>query len=217
VGDFDSEHIYVQWGGKLPGGEQWSCGLRLASTTPTQPVDPDVVNGTGLQTSIKNAIVAFHQSDKTNLGTGAKLSFVKTNVIDVTGHYKDPGATNEIVLADLPGAGTSPQVFPNQVALVVTFTTNFNRGPAHSGRIYLPLFNSVLDSSGLVPAANADLVSQAADTLIASLNSTGGQFTPAVFSRKTGAARHHQITGNRVGRVLDTQRRRRRSLPELYV
>jgi hypothetical protein len=210
--NFDSSHIYVQWGGKLPGNESWSCGFRMRRKTGTT-VEAD---GAALLVNVAAAISAFHTRDKTNLGSGAKLSFVKCNAISVSGTYLDPSGTNQAIFADLPGAGTSAQTFPNQVALAVTLTTGFSRGPAHKGRIYLPLFNSGLGSDGLIPAANADLVRESAEQLISDVNAVNTNFEMAIFSRKLGAPGNRRVTGAQVGRALDTQRRRRRSLVEDY-
>lgn len=211
-GNFDSPHVYVQWGGKLPGNEQWSCGLRMRRKTGTAVTADEA----SLLPGVGAALVAFHGRDTTNLGTGAKLSFVKTNVIDVTGHYADSGGTTQAIYADVPGGGTSAQVFPHQVALAVTLTTGFSRGPAHKGRFYLPLFNSTLEAGGVIPATVAAMVSGSVDTLLTDLNAVNTNYEVAVFSRKLGAAGNRRVTGNLVGRVLDTQRRRRRSLAEDY-
>lgn len=212
MGDYDSAHVYIQWGGKLPGNESWSCGIRYRKKTGSATV----ADGASLLVGAGAALSAFHTSSGANLGSGAKLSFVKSNTIGTDGRYLDSSGTNQATYADLPGAGTSAQTFPHQVALAVTLTTGFSRGPAHKGRFYLPLFNGSLDAGGLIAAAAVIPVSNAVDTLITSMNAVNSGFELAVFSRKTGAAGNRKITGNLVGRVLDTQRRRRRSLIEDY-
>lgn len=209
AGDFDAAHYYLQWGGKLPGGDDWSCGLRLAygsggfSTISSANVD-----------AICEKVHAFHQSTGAQIGSGALLSFAKLNPIDIHGHYQtDP--SHEKVYADLPGGGGT-QVYPNQVAIAVTLVTGLTRGPAHKGRFFLPLPTLGLGTDGLVSAANATTLSTAADGFISNINTVDTNWKVAVFSRKAGAPAHRLVTGCDVGRVLDTQRRRRRKLGEDY-
>lgn len=211
-GDYDSAHAYVQWGGKLPGSETWSCGIRLRRKTG----EATAVEVQNLLVGTAAAVAAFHTSEKTNLGSAAKLSWVKCNAIARSGHYLDGSGTVQAFYSDLPGASPVAMSFPNQVALAVTLTTGYSRGPAHKGRFYLPLFASSLGTDGLVPAANADLCSQGVDDFLTALNAVSPNYEAAVFSRKAGAAGNRKITGNLVGRALDTQRRRRRSLVEDY-
>lgn len=210
-GPFDSPHWYLQWGGKLPGDEEWSCGLRMAAIGAFTPA-----NDMAALTSAKNAVQAYHVSPLTYISGTAKLSFVKMNLIGTDGHYVDD-STLEIVVADVGGGGPAQQPHPNQVALAVSLTTGFSRGPAHRGRFYLPLPGQMVDEFGLIDAGSANDVSTATDTFIGALNAHTVNSKVAVFSRKSGAAQHRLVTGNQVGRVLDTQRRRRRSLLENYV
>jgi hypothetical protein len=208
-GPFDSAHIYMQWGGKLPGGEQWSNGLRFYG--PSASADADAA---AMLANCAAAVSAFHTRAASKISTGAKLSFVKMNGIDVNGHYISDG-TNEALFADIVGGAGAASV-ANQIALAVTLTTGYSRGPAHKGRIYLPVPAAFVDATGLVPAADAIAVSGSVDTFIAALNAVNAAWKVGIFSRKLGAPGHRQVTGNLVGRVLDTQRRRRRSLIEDY-
>lgn len=204
---FEGNHLYLQWGGKLPGAESWSCGLRLYGTT------------LGAETSAQSllsgaaaAVSAYHQDTGLALSPNAKLSFVKLNAIDTEGRYLNQ-LTNQSILADLAGGGGSAPVYPNQIALAISLTTGFSRGRAHSGRYYLPMPTFGLDSAGRFAAPNADAASDATDSFVAALNGLSAGWKVAVMS-KLGT--HRLVTGNRVGRVYDTQRRRRRSLVEDY-
>lgn len=212
MANFDSPHIYVQWGGKLPGNEEWSCGFRLRRKTGVVQSG----EGANVMPGLVTAIQAFHSSGNTNIGTGAKLQFVKSNAVSVDGHYMDPNGTNQTILADIPGGGTSQQTFPNQVALAVTLTTGFTRGPAHKGRFYLPLPNGSIDANGLMSASAAIAISGAVDSLITAVNAVDANYEMAVFSRRPSGPGNRKVTGNLIGRAFDTQRRRRRKLVEDY-
>lgn len=209
MGNFDSAHIYVQWGGKLPGGETWSCGLRLRKKTPGTPD-----NGGALLAGVTTAVSEYHSDVDTLISSAAKLSFVKVNAIAVNGHYQSQ-STNQSVLADIPGGVGGGTAYPNQVCCVVTLTTGFSRGPAHKGRFYLPLPAGMpVAADGRCLAAVAASVSTQTSTFISQLNTVNADYEVAVFSRKDGAPGNRRVIGNVVGRVLDTQRRRRRALAE---
>lgn len=210
-GPYDGPHHYLQWGGKLPGDEEWSCGLRLAPASGITPAnDPSTL------TAVKNAVQTYHAAAQTYISGPAKLSFVKLNLIGADGHYVEE-TTQEVVVADVAGGGPVTQPHPNQVALAVSLTTGFSRGPAHRGRFYLPLPGFMVESTGLLDATNATGVRTTTLAFIAALNAVTPNWDVAVYSRKAGAATHRLVTGVQVGLVLDTQRRRRRSLLENYV
>jgi len=210
AGPFDSQHLYVQWGGKLPGNEQWSCGFRLRKKS-AGVID----SGAGLLVGISSALATYHGSPSTHLAFAASMSYVKVNAVGVDGKYLGAG-TNQALFPDTPGGVGGNPPFPNQVTLAVSLTTGFSRGPAHRGRFYLPLPAQILQTTGTITPTAAALVSEATDTLITSVNAVNADYEMAVFSRKSGAAGNRKITGNLVGVVLDTQRRRRRSLAENY-
>lgn len=212
IGPYDSPHIYIQWGGKLPGNETWSNGVRMRRKTGTTVI----TDAASLLVGVGAALVAFHGRSGTKVASGAKLSYVKVNAIDLDGTYLDKGATTQAAYADVAGFGGVVATPPNQLACAVTWTTGFSRGPAHSGRFFLPTPSLTLGTDGLVALADAQAISGSVDTLLTDLNNVNANFELAVFSRKAGAAGNRRITGNLVGRVLDTQRRRRRSLIENY-
>lgn len=209
VGPFDSSHLYVQWGGKLPGNESWSCGFRMWKTGGSVEAD-----GASVLVNIAAALQAFHAREGTAIHTAAKFSFVKVNAIATDGTYLGSG-TNEATYADVSGGigGAQPA---NQLALGVSLTTGFNRGPAHRGRFFLPLPGITIGTDGRMPTAVIDAVADSCDTMRTAVNSAGAGHVMVVMSRKAGAPGHRAVTGFEIGQVVDTQRRRRRSLVEDY-
>jgi hypothetical protein len=107
---------------------------------------------------------------------------------------------------------------PNQITLAATLATGYSRGPAHKGRFYLPMvaFQAQV-ADGLIATAAADAAQDVVSVWLTTCNAADPDYRVAVFSRKAGAPQHKLVTGIHIGRVLDTQRRRRRSLPEKYV
>lgn len=209
VGPFDSTHLYVQWGGKLPGNEQWSCGFRMWKAGGSTEADANAK-----LVSVGAALVAFHQRPDSHIDVGAKLSFVKVNAIGVDGHYQGSG-TVQALYADVGGGGTAGVKNVNQVAWAVSLTTGFSRGPAHRGRWFNPLPDCGPDDQGQVGGSYATLLANSAKTLRDNVN-VGGSEVMVVMSRKAGAPGHRAVTGFSVGRILDTQRRRRGALIEDY-
>jgi hypothetical protein len=209
-GPFDAGHIYVQWGGNLPGGEEFSCGVRMAWTTAGTSNDP-----IAMLPGISAAISAFHSDANSQISPRALLTFVKANFIGPDGHYASQ-TTHEQALASVPGGGNVAMTTANQVAMVVSLTTGFVRGPAHRGRFYMPLPCMAVQADGAVGVPAREALKGTANTLLTALNAVNAQYKVAVFSRKAGAPAHRTVTGIEVGRVLDTQRRRRSKVPENY-
>lgn len=210
VGPFDSSHVYVQWGGGLPGAETWSCGFRMWKAGGSAEAD-----AASMLVGIGAALVAFHSAAVTNISSHCTLSFVKVNTIGTDGKYVGDGTT-EATYADVPGGAVSSYVMPNQTALAISTITGFSRGVAHRGRFYLPLPQIDLGADGRMPTTKASQIRDSALTMRTAVNSAGAGHVMTVMSRKAGAPGHRAITGFEVGTVLDTQRRRRRSLLENF-
>jgi len=211
VGPFDAPHLYLQWGGKLPGSEEWSCGMRFASTGGT-PTDTDPAS---MLAGVTSAVQTFHTAAASLIHTDAKLSFVKLNRIGTDGHYILP-TTYEQIVADVSGGGGAGIRYPNSVAWVVSLTTGVSRGPAHRGRFYVPMPVAAVQTDGSFNTTAQDSLGGTVDTLISVLNGQALYYRLAVFSRKAGAPTHRLVTGNEVGKTPDTQRRRRNKLLEVY-
>ncbi len=152
--------------------------------------------------------------------TRARIAFASAragivNAIGVDGKYIE-NTTLEHVHANVPGTGLDSRTLPNQIALVVSLLTGFSRGPAHRGRVYLPMPTMVVGGDGRIDPGEVSVVKTAFNTLLTDLNAIDAGFKVAVMSRKAGAAIGRNVTGVEIGRVLDTQRRRRNKLAEAY-
>lgn len=219
---FDIQHVIMQWGGKLNGPESWTCSLRLArpgggvgSAVPTQDDLLSWLNG-----SLKDAVSAYHSRADTYIHPSAKLSFVKANRVGTDGRYLDQ-STNEYLYPDIAGGGYATEIHPNQCTIAVSLTTGYTRGAAHRGRFYLPAPATPIEATtGLMPASVATSLAGSTKTFLEAVADVPGldtplSLTPCVMSQRSGGA-HRPITGVEVGRVVDTQRRRRKSIPERY-
>ena len=217
---YDREHGILVWGGTLPGGEIWSNSLRMAETEALIPANDaagwDVQD---LLDHYKTVIQAHHANSAAQISPRAKLTYVKFNRVDINGHYIDP-TTFESLFAPVSGGGAS-WACPNQISLVVTLTTAISRGLANKGRIFAPTPSAEPDAStGLISSAAAGGIAAQYKAFLEALSDVPGldtADTPGVcVMSKVGSGATHRVSGVRVGRVYDTQRRRRNALAEDY-
>lgn len=163
-----------------------------------------------------------------------RLTELKVARIGVDGRYPEGEASySHFYLPPIAGQTGKPAGMTAQDTTAVTLTTAVPRGLASKGRIYLPPHAQALpDATGLVPAATIEPVLQSMRTLINAINANAVVGNVAIFSRGKGVPSYNAdrnrieytypnpgamnvVTGVAMGRVVDTQRRRRRQLVEL--
>lgn len=197
-------HLHkLVFGGRLFDTESWSVGFHVI--TPNAPnTDPGL---------FVQAIRDWLGRNTSNVSNRAMLDWVKINeVTPDKGLYVNKDQSNTLFVTP-PVAGACVPGLP-QITNCVTTYTDALRGAACRGRFYPPsgLQHSVADD-GRLTAANAAMEATSAAQLITDLNgSTDGELY--VWSQKFQT--QHEIVGCRVGRVMDTQRRRRANLVEEY-
>lgn len=218
---FDREHGVLTWGGTLPGGESWSNTMRMAETEET--VGANDAAGWDMEELLghySTVINAYHGNAGIGIHTLCKLTYVKFNRVDVNGHYIDP-TTYRADFAPVSG-GLATVQYPNQITLAVTLTTAISRGKASKGRIFQPMPAYGLAADGMLSVGSVTNVKEQWKAFIEALSDVPGVDTSsspgACVMSKVGSTgvRTHRISGVKVGRVYDTQRRRRRNLPEAY-
>lgn len=181
----------------------WSLSLIGNGVAPTE-VPPAVIS----------AVTAFHGGQQVT-SVPARLTDIKLNLIGTDGRYV---SQTDTVQHDLPTPvqGTSGARHPAQIAQAITLRTGVRRGLASNGRFYLPLPAGELATDGRVEPVNAELLAEAAQTLVESLNAAMDGWRVGVVSN-VGAGAARPVTAVGVGRVLDTIRSRRSSIPEGHV
>jgi hypothetical protein len=215
----------------MPGGDQWSCGLR------TLAHEPGLTNvqGNALALAAANRWKAFANSvggskvfapNGTNTFAtieGVTVRELNNNGVTVAQYEAAPSTagTNN-------GAMTS--VLPNQCSLVVTLLTA-RAGRTGKGRIYLPAAGFVLNTAGRIATADIAVLVPVIKTMLDGLNTDLNAQMPGVklavqsavaaaiqwpWTGTEGAYVGAAINSFRVGDVVDTQRRRRASLIEAY-
>lgn len=216
-------HIVLQWGGRLglSSGEIWSNTVRfVTNSTDVNDLQDLAAEWTSeLFPALSTLMTAGGYS------SAANLEYIKANAVDGAGH-QPPGPTNAwFAPGDFPiKAGGSTASF-YQDALVVTFTTDIARGLAVRGRVYVPgpdrSTTGMDTATGLMSVAFCEGVRNAWQAFLVDLDDNPGpdfaDLRAAVMSKVGDPATNWQtITGVKVGRVMDTQRRRRNALEENY-
>lgn len=148
------------------------------------------------------------------LSLQAALTQIKLNVIGVDGKYLYDDTIVHDFPTPVPGGG-SANIAP-QLSLVVGTTTSAARGRAHAGRYYLPLPAGAPEApSGVLSTTYQNAAANQAKLFLDTLNDALFPWHAGVVSN-LGTGTQRNITGIRVGRVIDTMRSRREKIPESY-
>jgi hypothetical protein len=203
------------FGTSFQGTEIWSTGFHMGDPT-GDSLPPTELGAAYIAAQWK----IFFQTANSAISnkwftTGVKLATIgtdgKTVGNEVAYHYE---AT--------PYSGAGSTHFPAQCALVATLTTAVPRGLASKGRMYLPGVAAAITDAGklsnTVSGAVATNLKTFFDSVNASIDATGSVITASPGSKPplVGAGVFRPVTGVRVGDVIDTQRRRRNQLVEIY-
>jgi len=204
-------HFRLAFGGSLFVVEQWVCRLNITSSG-TLMTDGEADTALPAIVTAASTFVA----DNGWFGTGVKLEYVKLNKINSAGHYENSSAARTSLLDPAIGGGGGGSTLPPQVAVCATLLTAHARGKAHKGRIYLPALAGALITygvgAGTIGGGAAGALGDATHAFIQAINAALPSPNAVSVISSTGEANH--VTGVAIGSVYDTQRRRRRSLPE---
>lgn len=191
------------FGDAYNGAELWQTGVRLVGAgAPT----------TAAFEAVDAGVAIFLATPNLGFSQGFRYTGLKWSPQDVNGRYPD-GQDAIDWLRPAPIAGAGQGAYP-QICLVLSLRTGRSRGYASNGRMYWPSAQTLDTGQGKIPDARTLDVAVAGAELMADI-SRSGMGTPAVMST-VGTGRTEVVTATRVGRVMDTQRRRRNNLTEDY-
>jgi hypothetical protein len=203
-------HTRLTFGGTLGSGavkEAWSCGLQVGG----EGTDAVLTIPAGALTACASAVQAWFIRAASGIHSSARIEFLKLAVVDATGHY--PAGTQSQVATLGANGASGGDGHPFQIAQVVSLNTAL-RGPSGRGRFYSPLPAGVVDSDGLVTAAQAAGVASSAAQLLSAINAAFPDSARVVVASSKGF--NSTVTSVRVGRALDTVRSRRTGVGENY-
>lgn len=191
----------MTFGGYLPGGEVWQCGIWGSGHTPD-----DNGSANGLAEIYYDELTATDGSG--GIYEWLQLFAPNTVAIRQTRVYCYPtGGPRATFIGQYTGApvlGTNAQELPNQVSAVLTLHSDF-AGRQNRGRIYLPCLKGSLDAAGNLNNGNLATTADAWKSFFDDWNAADVP-TLSVVSR-TGS-HVHPITSLSIDSRPDIQRRR---------
>lgn len=210
------KHIKIVWRGYFFGTpEEWSFSTKWRS-------DYDLANDADINnidaSAMRNALLTYVNTTGI-FSTRVRCSGWRAYAIGPDGKMVGNPRIEEYALSDeIGGNGTHNN--PPQIALVVG-TIADNRGPARFGRFYLPGPSAEVGADLRLSTAARD---SALTATVAFLNSVQGSIdvpdttvaATMVHSSPVGTGVEQEVQRIRIGRVYDTQRRRRTQLDEDY-
>lgn len=195
------------------GQEQWTTQFCISATTlPSSAVLLTQAEG----------IAARWTTFFTAAGAGYSAQYrtlsIKMNVFGTDGkQITDP--TVEYVLPTPAVGGAAGTGNPPQCTLVLSLRSTVDRGAGTKGRMYLPITTPTISTDGRLASATITAILALAKTFFNGVsldtNAAFGGVPSLVSPVLTGQQR--AITRLLMGRVYDTQRRRRGNLEEGYV
>lgn len=223
---YDRRHLYLTFGGPLAGTEIWTTGLRFAH--PEQGTgDHNVTQSewnalvaAGPMPGILTDITTWFSSGNTGAAIGAlaNLSWAKLAYVSTDGHYiSDPPLTRD----QTPVVPPVTTQLPPQVSYVISLRSGLVLGEANHGRMYAPPPTwAPGQNGGIATDQQVTYARTAAKTMI---NALTARLTPSIpgirpcIMSTVGSGTTKSVSKLGVGRVLDTQRRRRNGLVEATV
>ena len=224
------EHTLLTVHGSLAGGDNWSCGLR----TYHRDGFLSPASGQSLANKVANRWVVF--ANATPMLFVASAATARAKVDGVTIRELNIEGITEAQYEGIPTTAMTnaaqSQSLPNQCALAVTLLTA-RAGRTGKGRVYLPavgmattdLVESQVKSTTVATIAaafkvlldgiNTDLAADFGSVLrlaVQSPTAAKAWFDDNSLADYNGA----ELTGFKIGTVIDTQRRRRSALVETY-
>lgn len=200
---FPAPHSLLTFSGPAYGDlEQWSTGLRLRTTTPP---DAAALSEAG------EAFISFMNTNELLGSSAAKMQSVKWAPQTVEGKYGS-GESVEFLFNNRTIGNNGGM--PAQIAVVLSLRTARPRGRASNGRMYVPALPTLVANTGRFSVTDANIIAERAATMISLIGEALG--TDVVVGSAVESGLLETVTGVRVGRVPDTQRRRREGIPEEY-
>jgi len=143
---------------------------------------------------------------------------VKGALIKTDGTYGDDPTTFAVTGTV---SGSSGSIAP-QCSVVLSLRTSSSLGKGNYGRMYLPHTTLTWAASGNLPYGDSGAqgtVAAAGATFVAAINTifAGPPAARVAIMGRTGTGTNRAVTRVAVGRIVDTQRRRRNALSEDYV
>jgi len=219
---YPRQHYYLTWGGTLCQDEIWQNGCHFVpnQTATINKAAFDEISLPDIFDDISTWFVSgpAHLGPASGIGAQAHLNWVRLAAKDVDGHDI---WESRVHYAQAPSIPVPTSTHAPQVTYVVTLWSGENLRRANYGRFYVPMPISAWDYvNGRMDQPYCDNLATAAKNMLHAIEGeVDTAITPAQLGliSKVGAGEWKPVAKIAVGRVLDTQRRRRNKLDEAPV
>lgn len=219
-------HWLLSWGGTLAANQDiWSNNVRLTNNNLGEPdaIPSSTLDGflDDMVTDVRN----WMRSPTSYHSVNVQCQWVKLNEIGPDGRYTDTGNTRVRNLVGTTGTfavinGVASTEVPSFQSVCVTTTTAKTRGRASKGRLFIPQCAPPLVGGGFIDPTAQQAIATAAASFFSALADEAGidvsNLRPAVVSNIGDPGPQEDITGVKVGNVLDVIRRRKNNIIETY-
>lgn len=207
-------HVLAAFGGNLPNGDIWQCGVRLKTAT-GQLDEADVDQ---YMEAMATQLATWFGTASTGIAATTQLTYLKLNNIGADGKYPPGVATHQHDFNPVVVGGQTLAI-PAITSVCLSWTTDVKRGPGAHGRVYVPNLGYAPASTGKVgntAITNGVAAAQGLLDAVSLYQNPGalGRLIPVVASKVNATLT--AITGVRVGDEYDVQRRRKNAAPEVY-
>lgn len=162
------------------------------------------------QLGIANAALAFWNGIRANAPSDSRMMGVRINAVQADGKVVN-GGNYFYLKSQVAGGGNAVSQHPAQLAVVMSLRTGA-RGAGGRGRMYLPL-TAITLSTGRIGTTQQNTITAAGKAFLEALHTYGP--VPAIVNARK--LQYSAIDRVAVGDLMDVQRRRRESVPEVYV
>lgn len=214
---FDRQHIKITYLWHIFGEPEIAeNGLQVCGG-PTFDAEASLASiGAGSLASFGQTLITTLVNDPFRLAVYARLDSVKAAAVDTSGHYLGAPVEEAVTMLSL---GSSGSVTP-QTSICVSLWSGEVFGRANYGKTYIP-YTKLDNDTGKAYASDAATAAAATamDAYLTGLNGVVGGWagSPSLHNlSRLGSGATKLVTKVRVGRVMDTQRRRRNKLTEAY-
>lgn len=212
-----NEFIRVTFGGTLAGdNEIWSCNFHLVQRGGIRPVLEWWSDSTDKIADLGDLLEGYVSSPETLVPNGVALKWVKMALIGTNGEY-----LTEAVDMPLNAYGSITNSYLPQASIVNSLVSSKWKDPGRYNRFYLP--TASLSGSGQYQLSSGETNAYVGrlKTFIEAVNTTMSdliavEYTLVGVVSGTREGSDLPVSDVRIGRVVDTQRRRRNSLSEAY-
>lgn len=207
--------VSVNWLGTIAGTDEvWSTGLTFAQPVVTQAAaEATRTNIVAVGQGVTDAFLILMKTAAFGWADYSVLQGAKIAVLDPAGHYVDDPSV--ITTTDSSPHGSLAGV-PAQDTVCLSLRSGSSFGKGNYGRMYLPHTLPNISSGGpFISTGGQSSMLAAAATFLNSAQAWAAPAVPVIASQ-AGAGSFKPVTQVGMGRVLDTQRRRRNRLEEAY-